>query len=132
MLAARLAAASFVLKKRAVELNAPISTGDFRTLNRCLDAAIAGAVTGYGRERNQSGIDGESARGSERLGFFAHELRNLMNTASMAFEVLKSASRTGVQRRPPGRHLQQLKERRSRTCSLYLERFGPRCLRPEP
>jgi len=29
----------------AVELNAPISTGDFRTLNRCLDDAIAGAVT---------------------------------------------------------------------------------------
>ena len=74
----------------AVELNAPISTDDFRTLNRCLDDAIAGAVTEYGRERNQSGIDGESARGSERLGFFAHELRNLLNTATMAFEVLKT------------------------------------------
>jgi signal transduction histidine kinase len=76
----------------AVELNAPISTDDFRTLNRCLDDAIAGAVTEYGRERNQSGIDGESARGSERLGFFAHELRNLMNTAIMAFEVLKTGN----------------------------------------
>jgi signal transduction histidine kinase len=76
----------------AVELNAPISTEDFRTLNRCLDDAIAGAVTEYGRERNQSGIDGESARGSERLGFFAHELRNLMNTAIMAFEVLKTGN----------------------------------------
>jgi hypothetical protein len=32
-------------------------------------------VTEYGRERTQSGIDGESARGNERLGFFAHELR---------------------------------------------------------
>jgi signal transduction histidine kinase len=76
----------------AVELNAPISTEDFRTLNRCLDDAIAGAVTEYGRERNQSGIDGESARGSERLGFFAHELRNLMNTSLMAFEVLKTGN----------------------------------------
>jgi signal transduction histidine kinase len=76
----------------AVELDAPISTDDFRTLNRCLDDAIAGAVTEYGRERNQSGIDGESARGSERLGFFAHELRNLMNTAIMAFEVLKTGN----------------------------------------
>src|SRR5687767_6908363 len=76
----------------AVEVNAPISTDDFRTLNRCLDDAIAGAVTQYGRERNQSGIDGESARGSERLGFFAHELRNLMNTAIMAFEVLKTGN----------------------------------------
>jgi hypothetical protein len=35
----------------AVELNAPISTDDFRTLNRCLDDAIAGAVTEYGGER---------------------------------------------------------------------------------
>ena len=33
----------------AVEMNAPISTDDFRTLNRCLDDAIAGAVTEYGR-----------------------------------------------------------------------------------
>lgn len=76
----------------AVELNAPISTEDFRTLNRCLDDAIAGAVTEYGRERNESGIDGESARGSERLGFFAHEMRNLLNTALMAFEVLKTGN----------------------------------------
>src|SRR5687768_12837792 len=76
----------------AVELNAPISTEDFRTLNRCLDDAIAGAVTEYGRERNQSGIDGESARGSERLGFFAHEMRNLINTAIVAFEVLKTGN----------------------------------------
>jgi signal transduction histidine kinase len=76
----------------ALELNAPISTDDFRTLNRCLDDAIAGAVTEYGRERNQSGIDGESARGTERLGFFAHELRNLLNTALMAFEVLKTGN----------------------------------------
>src|SRR6476659_5013030 len=76
----------------AVETNAPISTEDFRSLNRCLDDAIAGAVTEYGRERNQSGIDGESARGTERLGFFAHELRNLLNTALMAFEVLKTGN----------------------------------------
>jgi signal transduction histidine kinase len=76
----------------AVEVNAPISTDDFRTLNRCLDDAIAGAVTQYGRERNQSGIDGESARGSERLGFLAHEMRNLINTAVVAFEVLKTGN----------------------------------------
>ena len=74
----------------AVELDESISTDDFRTLNRCLDEAIAGAVTEYGRERNQSSIDGESARGSERLGFFVHEMRNLISTASYAFEVIKT------------------------------------------
>jgi signal transduction histidine kinase len=76
----------------AVEMDAPISTGDFRMLNRCLDEAIAGAVTQYTRERNQSDVDGETARGSERLGFFAHELRNLINTAIVAFEVLKTGN----------------------------------------
>jgi signal transduction histidine kinase len=73
----------------AVELNAPIGMEDFGTLNRCLDDAIAGAVTAYGRERNQAGIDGQDARESERLGFFAHEMRNLINTAITAHEVLK-------------------------------------------
>ena len=72
--------------------NAPISTDDFRTLNRCLDDAIAGAVTEFGREQNQSTLDGETARGSERAGFLAHELRNLLNTAIMAFEVLKTGN----------------------------------------
>jgi hypothetical protein len=74
----------------AVESGAPISTGDFRVLNRYLDDAIAGAVTEYGREQNRTDIEDESARGDERLGYFAHELRNLVNTAIMAFEVLKT------------------------------------------
>src|SRR5687768_16817409 len=76
----------------AMEMNAPISTQDFRTLNRCLDDAIAGAVTEFGRGRNQSTLNDEAARGSERLGFLAHELRNLMNTAIIAFEVLKTGN----------------------------------------
>lgn len=76
----------------AVEMNEPISTDDFRTLNRCLDDAIAGAVTEYGRERNQSDIKGESERGHERLGFFIHEMRNLISTATYAFEVLKTGN----------------------------------------
>src|SRR6476619_292824 len=76
----------------AVELNAPISADDFRTLNRCLDDAIASAVTEFGREQNQSTLDGETVRGSERAGFLAHELRNVLNTAIMAFEVLKTGN----------------------------------------
>ena len=76
----------------AVERQARITAEDFRTLNGCLDDAIAGAVTEYARERTRSDIDGEAARGSERLGFFAHEMRNLINTATMAFEVLKTGN----------------------------------------
>ena len=37
-------------------------------------------------------LDGETARGSERAGFLAHELRNVLNTAIMAFEVLKTGN----------------------------------------
>ena len=74
----------------ALEQDAPISTDDFRTLNRCLDDAIAGAVTEFGRGRNQSTLDGADARGSERLGFLAHELRNLLNTSILAFDVLQT------------------------------------------
>ena len=74
----------------ALEQDAPISTDDFRTLNRCLDDAIAGAVTEFGRGRNPSTLDGADAREHERLGFLAHELRNLLNTSILAFDVLQT------------------------------------------
>ena len=74
----------------ALEMNVPIGTDEFRTLNRCLDDAIAVAVTEYGRQRTQSSLDREVALGTERLGFLAHELRNLLNTAILAFEVIKT------------------------------------------
>jgi signal transduction histidine kinase len=76
----------------AVETDAPISPDDFRLLNGCLDNAIAGAVSEYGRERNQSTIESDSTREHVRLGFLAHELRNLLNTALVAFDVMKTGS----------------------------------------
>jgi signal transduction histidine kinase len=80
------------ITEMAVKMNAPISTEDFRMLNQCLDDAIASAVTQFGREQNQSTLDGETARGNERAGFLAHEMRNLLNTAIVAFEVLKTGN----------------------------------------
>ena len=76
----------------AMETNAPISTANFCILNRCLDDAIAGAVTEYGRQRDQSTVDLAAARGADELGFFAHELRNLVNTAIVSFEVLRTGN----------------------------------------
>jgi signal transduction histidine kinase len=76
----------------ALESGVPISTEDFRTLNQCLDDAIAGTVTQYGRGRSQSTREGESERGTERLGFFAHELGNLITTSILAFEILKTGN----------------------------------------
>ena len=76
----------------AVETNAPISTEDFRTLNRCLDEAIASAVTIYESDSNQAHANLVTVRDSEHMGFFVHELRNLVNTATVAFEVLQSGN----------------------------------------
>ncbi len=76
----------------AIETETPISPRDFGLLNRCLDEAIAGAVTEFGREQNLSTRAEESARGSERVGFLAHELRNLLHTAVMAFEILQTGN----------------------------------------
>lgn len=76
----------------AVETNAPISADDFRTLNHCLDDAIAAAVTTYAGESQQRASIKQheaSERSNERVGFLVHELRNLVNTAIVAFEVLK-------------------------------------------
>lgn len=80
----------------ASELEAPITVDDFRMLNGCLDDAIAGAVTQFGRERTRAANDASIDREQERLGFFAHEMRNLIHTALIAFEVVKSGN-VGVQ-----------------------------------
>ena len=76
----------------AIETNAAIGAADFSTLNRCLDDAIAGAVTEHGRSRDQGVADVAVMAGSDRSGFLAHELRNLVNTAIVSFEVLRTGN----------------------------------------
>ena len=74
----------------AFELDAQITIDEFHTLNRCLDDAIARAVTEYGRLREQSIAD----QGTERIGSLAHELRNRLNTAMLSFGILKGGTVT--------------------------------------
>jgi signal transduction histidine kinase len=69
----------------AVEQLAPITVEEFHTLNRCLDTAIAEAVTEHARITAQSRASAEV----ERLGHAAHELRDLLNTALLGFHALK-------------------------------------------
>jgi len=61
---------------------------EFHTLNLCLDNAIAEAVTEYSRQREQILAGAEI----ERLGFLAHELRNLVSTATMAFQFVRGGT----------------------------------------
>ncbi|HJR58373.1 MAG TPA: HAMP domain-containing sensor histidine kinase [Vicinamibacterales bacterium] len=72
----------------AVTQAAPISVDEFRILNRSLDTAIAEAVTEHARLTAHKATQGET----ERLGQLAHELRNHVQTALLAFSVLKSGT----------------------------------------
>lgn len=72
----------------AVDRAASISSEDFHTLNRCLDTAIAEAVTEYGRLLQAASAKEEV----ERRGRVAHELRNKLNTAMLSFEALKGGT----------------------------------------
>jgi signal transduction histidine kinase len=76
----------------AIERRATISADEFKTLNRCLDHAIAGAVSEYDRRRDELVADAGARATNERLGFLAHELRNFLNTAMLAFAAVKSGS----------------------------------------
>ena len=74
----------------AIENDAPVSATEFGLLNMCLDTAIASALTQFGREHNQATIDSQTSKEHERAGLMSHELRNLLNTALLAFNVLKT------------------------------------------
>jgi hypothetical protein len=76
----------------AVEQRAAISSADFRTLNKCLDNAIAGAVTEFGLQRDQVISDDRIATSNERLGSIGHQLRGLVDSAILAVEVIKSGT----------------------------------------
>jgi signal transduction histidine kinase len=69
----------------AVEQNAPITTDEFHVLNRSLDTAIADAVTEHARITAECRLHEEL----ERLGEVTHEIRNRLNTALMAFDIVK-------------------------------------------
>jgi signal transduction histidine kinase len=69
----------------AAEQQAPITVEEFHTLNRCLDTAIAEAVTEHTRLTSQKRSEEEV----EHLGKATHELRDLLNGALLAFHALK-------------------------------------------
>jgi signal transduction histidine kinase len=76
----------------AFERGVLIQVDEFRTLNRCLDNGIADAVTEYAFQRN-SLVESNSVKAlNERLGFLAHELRNLLHTATLAVMAIKAGS----------------------------------------
>lgn len=74
----------------AFERGEPIAVEEFETLNRCLDNATADAVTEFTYQRDSQVAERHSKELNERLGFFAHELRNLITSAMLAQSLIKS------------------------------------------
>jgi signal transduction histidine kinase len=68
----------------AFELNEPVEVDEFRTLNRCLDNGIALAVTEFNYQRDFVKAHEQKKELNEQIGFLAHELRNYLNTATLA------------------------------------------------
>ena len=84
----------------AMAENVPITTAEFNILNRCLDLAIAEAVTEHARMTAQARTAAEDERTQKmaadtasakvrRLGGVMHEVRDILNTALLAFHTLK-------------------------------------------
>ncbi|MGX9713294.1 sensor histidine kinase [Janthinobacterium lividum] len=76
----------------AIENNEAFKIDEFRSLNRCLDNAIANAVAEFSYQRDFLNEEKIVQGNSKRLGYLVHELRNLLGTISLAFTAAKSGS----------------------------------------
>jgi len=77
------------ITEMAKSLEVGVEAEEFGILNRCLDKAIAEAVTEFERARVvQAEVDE-----SKRLGFLTHELRNALTAASLAYHLVQQGGR---------------------------------------
>lgn len=73
----------------AVQHNEDISPGEFHTFNRCLDNAIADAVTSFG-SAHQVLLEDQAETLQQRLHYYSLEHRRLVDIALKAYAVIKS------------------------------------------
>ena len=73
----------------AVEHNERIAAEEFRTLNRCLDNAIADAVTAFG-STHQVLLGDQAETLHQRLHYYSIEHQRLINIALQAYAAIKS------------------------------------------
>jgi hypothetical protein len=107
----------------AVELDAPISVADFHTLNRCLDNAIASAVTAWtgDRETDVSAKEGQRASKDERL-------RRLVSGSITIFDLVRAGKvgSGGSAAMVLGQNL----EKCAHCWTFHCRRWSPRTLAP--
>jgi hypothetical protein len=75
----------------AVEQKVRVSADEFRTLNRCLDNAIADAVTSFGQSR-QVLINHQAETLHQRLKHFAEEQQRLIDIALQSYAAIKTGN----------------------------------------
>ena len=75
----------------AVEQNATISADEFRTLNRCLDNAIADAVASFGSSR-QTSMDLQAQTLQQRLVNYSAEHQRLIAIAIQSLAAIKTGN----------------------------------------
>jgi hypothetical protein len=75
----------------AVEQDVSISTDEFRTLNRCLDNAIADAVASFGSAR-QTSIERQAETLQQRLEVFSTEHRRLTDIAIQSLAAIRTGN----------------------------------------
>jgi hypothetical protein len=75
----------------AVERATPISTDEFRTLNRCLDNAIADAVASYGAA-SQVSADARAQTLQQRIVDYVADHRRLNAIARQSFTAIKTGN----------------------------------------
>jgi hypothetical protein len=95
----------------AVGKKSAITTDEFRTLNRCLDEAIADAVTAFADER-ETAILNQATDLHQRLGALAEEQRRLVNIALQTLAAIQTGNvgSTGATGGALKRTLEELRE----------------------
>lgn len=95
----------------AVEQKVLISPEEFRTLNLCLDIAIADAVTSYGK-RHEDNISVEAKASKSNRHGFSDDSRRLVEIAIQSFSAIKSGT-IGVTGATAALHMNTLNQLRS-------------------
>jgi hypothetical protein len=89
--AAALHGAELLRRGLAVDQHVAISTDEFRTLNRCLDNAIADAVASFGAAR-QTSIDRQTETLQQLLTAFSQEHHRLSDIAIQSLAAIKTGN----------------------------------------
>ena len=110
----------------AFERDVPFAVDEFRTLNRCLDNAIADAVTEFSFQREANVATQYKAEETQRTGFLVHELRNSLSAANLSLRALE------VSNMPVSGATGALLKRKPGCDGKSDRRRGQRCTKPRP